>query len=192
MRATDLIDAVRDAYSAIAGDPRAEHPIPVGRALAEGVGYPAAWLDSVPTSAVDAFAGVSCLPCFTEVPPRATVLDLGCGAGLDTLLLARRAETVIGVDFSEAMLARARAAAEQMGAVNVVLRRGDARALPVEPASIDVALVNGLFNLNPDRDRIFKELARVVRPGGAVYAAELVLNGPLPPEEAGHGTSWFA
>jgi len=186
------MEAVRDAYSAIASDPTAEHPIPVGRALAEGVGYPAAWLDSVPDSAVEAFAGVSCVPCFAVVPPGATVLDLGCGAGLDTLLLARRARCVVAVDFSDAMLARAGAAAADMGADNVVIRRGDAHAIPMETASVDVAVVNGMFNLNPARERIFEELARVVRPGGEVYAAELVLKGPLPAGEADDEQSWFA
>jgi SAM-dependent methyltransferase len=185
-------EGVREAYSDIARDPHGEHPLPVGRALAEGLGYTPAWLDSVPAASVESFAGVSCVPCFAEVTEASSVLDLGCGAGLDSLLLARRAASVLGVDFSPEMLARARRAAAAAGAANVTLRQGDAEAIPAPDGSIDVAVVNGVFNLNPARAEIFRELARVVRPGGSVYAAELILSGPLPPEDASSPRDWFA
>ena len=116
------------------------------------------------------------------------VLDLGCGAGLDSLLIAPGAGRVLGVDFAAEMVARARRAAEEAGAANVEFRQGDAEAIPAETASIDVAIVNGIFNLNPARGAIFEELGRVVRPGGRVFAAELVLVGPGP----GLATDWFA
>jgi arsenite methyltransferase len=78
------------------------------------------------------------------------------------------------------------------GAANVTLRQGDAEAIPAPDGSVDVAVVNGVFNLNPARAEIFRELARVVRPGGSVYAAELILAGPLPPEAASSPRDWFA
>jgi arsenite methyltransferase len=191
-RVDGLREGVRKAYSRISRDPDGEHPLPVGRALAEGLGYPPEWLDSVPAASVEGFAGVSCVPRFAELTEASSVLDLGCGAGLDSLLLARRAASVLGVDFSPEMLARARGAAAAANAANVTLRQGDAEAIPAPDGSIDVAVVNGIFNLNPARAEIFRELARVVRPGGGVYAAELILAGPLPPEEASNPRDWFA
>ncbi len=190
-----LRDRVRDAYSAAARAPNEKHPFPVGRAFAESVGYPAALLDELPAAAVEAFAGVSNVAIFAEIPAGAAVLDLGCGAGLDTLIAARRtgpAGRVLGVDFSAVMLERARQAVAEAGAVNVELRRADAESLPLADASVDVARVNGLFNLNPARAAIFRELARVVRPGGNAWVAELVLTAPLPAEQACSPTNWFA
>ena len=96
------------------------------------------------------------------------------------------------MDFSEAMLARAREAVVESGTTNVELRQADAEQLPIRDGEIDVALVNGIFNLNPARDAIFHELARVVRRGGAVYAAELILSEPLPSETHASERDWFA
>ncbi len=187
-----LRERVEAAYAAIAERPADEHPFPVGRALAEGLAYPAAWLDAVPAVAVAAFAGVAGVPAFAAIPPGSRVLDLGCGAGLDSLIVAGRAASVLGVDFSPAMLRRARHAARQARAANVEFRLGAAEEIPVESGTVDVALVNGIFNLNPARDRIFRELARVGRPGGAVFAAELILRAPLPADAASNPADWFA
>jgi ubiquinone/menaquinone biosynthesis C-methylase UbiE len=132
---------------------------------------------------------------FADIPLGATVLDLGCGAGLDSLIAAQRVGPegrVIGIDFSDAMLMRARQAAAQAGIDNVEFRRADAEDLPFDDDSFDVALANGIFNLNPARDAILGELVRVVRPGGAVYVAELVLREPLPPEIQNSEVAWFA
>jgi SAM-dependent methyltransferase len=193
-RAEQLREGVRKAYSTAAERPRDKHPFPVGRQFALSLGYPEEWLAGLPSVSTEAFSGVSNLSFLAEIPEGATVLDLGCGAGLDSLLAARRAGPagkVIGIDFSSAMVARARQAAEEAGATNVEIHQADAEALPLKDASIDLALVNGIFNLNPARDAIMRELARVMRPGGSVYAAELVLKGPLSPEERASETNWF-
>jgi arsenite methyltransferase len=195
MDAQDLREGVRRAYSAIAEHPREDAPLPKGRELALNLGYPRTLLDRLPRAAVEAFCGVSCVPLFAEIASGATVLDLGCGAGLDALIAARRVGKrgrVIGIDFSHAMLGRARRAATKAGATQVKLLAAAAEELPLAGGSVDVALVNGIFNLNPRRACIFDELARVVRPGGAVYAAELVLSSPLSEEERGRPTNWFA
>lgn len=194
-KAQQLREGVRDAYSAAAENPQAKHPFPVGRSFAESLGYPLELLASLPAVAVDAFAGVSNVAIFADIPLGATVLDLGCGAGLDSLIAARRVGPkgyVIGMDFSETMLARAQQAATEVGADNMEFRRADAENIPLEADTIDVALVNGIFNLNPARDLIFAELARVVRPSGVVYAAEIILCEPLPPETQASETNWFA
>jgi arsenite methyltransferase len=195
MTQNELRDKVRDAYSSAAEDPGARHPFPVGRAFAESVGYPSEWLDHVPSASLDAFAGVSNVPCFVDIPENGTVLDMGCGAGLDSLLLARRMALrgrVIGIDFSWAMLERARCAAAASRTANVLFCQADAERLPLDDSVIDVAVVNGIFNLNPARAAIFRELARCIRPKGRLYGAELILREPLPPDaKAGEG-NWFA
>jgi arsenite methyltransferase len=189
MPVTDIRSKVRDAYSAAADHPEAKHAFPVGRAFAESLGYPAQLLNLVPAASVEAFSGVSNISMTAEIEPGDTVLDLGCGAGLDALIASERVGItgrVIAVDFSEAMLRRA-----QHG-TNVVFCLAEAERLPLADGSVDVALVNGIFNLNPARAAIFGELGRVVRPGGKVYAAELILSRPLSAEELGSEANWFA
>ena len=190
-----LRSKVREAYSAAAEKPADRYPFPVGRTFAEKLGYSAALLDSLPALAAESFAGVCNIHEFAVIPEGATVLDLGCGAGLDSLIAARAvgpSGKVIGIDFSEPMLDRARKAATQAGVENVEFRQADAEDLPLSLSSIDVALVNGIFNLNPSRDLIFGELARVLRRGGNVYGAELILAGPIPPNVTPTEADWFA
>ncbi len=190
-----LRQAVRRAYSSAAERPLDQHPFPVGRRFAESLGYPQDLLAGLPTISTDAFSGVSNVALFTEIPPGSTVLDLGCGAGLDSLIAAQRVGPngrVIGVDFSDAMLARARQSAEERGARNVSFCRADAERLPLDDTTVDTLLVNGIFNLNPARHAIFLELARIMRQGGSVYAAELILAKPLPQEIQHSQANWFA
>ncbi|HKV54709.1 MAG TPA: methyltransferase domain-containing protein [Candidatus Binataceae bacterium] len=149
----------------------------------------------MPSIAVEAFAGVSNVSIFAELPIGSRVVDLGCGAGLDSLIAGRRIGPdgrVIGIDFSEAMLQRAHRALAEEGASNVQLCRGSGENLPIRTGAIDVAIVNGIFNLNPLRAGIFAELARVVRSGGSVYSAELILTGPLAAEVQASEENWFA
>ncbi len=191
----ELIDAVRRAYSAAAERPKGKHSFPVGKGFAKSLGYPKKLLARLPSVSVDGFAGVSNVAAFAEIPAGSRVLDLGCGAGLDSLIAAEKAGPdgrVIGIDFSSAMLKRARRAAEEAGIMNAAFLQAEGGSLPIEDGSIDVALVNGLFNLNPKRAVIFSELARVVRQGGAVYAAELILKGPIPPCDHITEADWLA
>jgi SAM-dependent methyltransferase len=190
-----LRDGVREAYSAVSERPQEKHPFPVGQRFAESVGYPQDLLYYLPIGSTVAFAGVSNVAVFADIAAGSTVLDLGCGAGVDCLTAAKRVEPdgrVIGVDFSGAMLARARQATAEAGADNVELHQADAENLPFGDGTIDLVLVNGIFNLNPKRKEIFSELARVVRVGGAVYAAELILKDTLPPEIQASEAEWFA
>jgi arsenite methyltransferase len=192
---SELRGRVCEAYSAASNSPTEKHPFPVGRAFAESLGYPAALLDTLPPAAVEAFAGVSNVSMIAEIPEGATVLDLGCGAGLDSLIAARRAGRsgrVIGIDFSDTMLERARKAAREAAVSNASFEHADAEHLPLDDACIDVAIVNGIFNLNPAREFIFSELARVLRRGGVVYSAELILASPLPPNVLQTESDWFA
>ncbi|MBZ5725551.1 MAG: methyltransferase domain-containing protein [Acidobacteriia bacterium] len=194
-RGPDLRQSVLRAYSAAALRPNDAHAFPVGRTFAESLGYPPEVLASLPAACTDAFAGVSNLSLSAEIPPGRVILDLGCGAGLDSLIMARRTGphgTVIGVDFSFPMLARARHSARTAGIPNVAFCLAAAENLPLRSGSIAVAIANGIFNLNPNRTTIFRELARVLQEDGVVYSSELVLRGPLPLGHAGSEADWFA
>jgi arsenite methyltransferase len=190
-----LRDKVNEAYSAVAARPQQNHPFPIGRELAQNLEYPSEVLDDVPQASVEAFAGVSNVSLFADLPVGATVLDLGCGAGMDSIIAARRVGPtgrVVGIDFSEAMLVRARAAKALVNLPHLQFQQGDAECLPLTDKSIDVALVNGIFNLNPKRKEIFSELARVLRPHGRAYVAELILTAPLPEGDQATESDWFA
>jgi ubiquinone/menaquinone biosynthesis C-methylase UbiE len=191
-----LRNGVWQVYSTIALKPQAKHPIPVGRRLAENVGYSRQRLDQAPDATVAAFAGVSNVSLFADLAPGATVLDLGCGSGLDSLIAAQRlggTGRVIGVDFSATMLLRARHnAPPNAGQTPIHFVQSDAERLALADGAVDIALVNGIFNLNPARAAIFAELSRVVKPGGAVYAAEIVLRQALPEKILANETNWFA
>ena len=190
-----LREEVCRAYSSAALNPTGEHCFPLGREFAESLGYPSDLLAGMPDSAVDAFTGVSNVSMFAEISPGSAILDLGCGAGLDALIAAGRVGStgkVIGVDFSETMLDRARQASRELGIENVEFHHADAEDLPIDNEAIDVALVNGIFNLNPGRKEVIRELGRVLRPGGTVYAAELVLRESLPDETCSSKSNWFA
>lgn len=193
--AEDLRQAVWAAYSQAAAHPEGAHPFPVGRGFAHGVGYPKDALEGIPECSVNAFTGVSNVAIFAELSAGDTVLDLGCGAGLDSLIAQRRVGDngrVYGVDFSRPMLERAAGAVRAVGARNTAFVLGAAERLPLRSGSIDVALVNGIFNLNPARVAIFGELARVLRPGGTVFGAELVLREPARAPEELDRLNWFA
>ena len=190
-----LREGVRKAYSDAALRPDEKHAFPLGRGFAESLGYSHDHLDVTPAVAVDAFAGVSNVAEFATLVPGMRVLDLGCGAGLDAQIAARRVGPeghVVGIDYSESMLARAREATALAGLSNLEFLYADAEHIPLPDDSIDVVLINGIFNLNPARDTIFAELGRIVRARGAVYAAELILLAPPPAGASCNATNWFA
>lgn len=192
--ADELLAGVRQAYSAAATDPERPLPFPVGKTFAEGVGYPRALLDTLPEEAVRSFAGVGKVGEFAEIAAGSVVLDIGCGAGLDSLLAARKAGPagrVVGLDFSRAMVAQATVACRRAGVSTILFCCGDAGRLPVPTAAVDVVLVNGIFNLNPERQGLFREMARVLRPGGLAFAAELVFTRPQPAKGARDINEWL-
>ena len=193
--ADELLSGVREAYSAVAEDPARRHSFPVGKEFAESVGYPRLALDTLPAEVSDSFAGVGDVAVFAEIASKAVVLDIGCGAGLDSLIAAGKAGPdgrVIGLDFSRAMLDKAMAARRRAGVTTVAFCCGAAGYLPIGSGAIDVVLVNGIFNLNPERRLLFQEMARVVRPGGAVFAAELVFTRPQVNKPIRNLDDWFS
>jgi arsenite methyltransferase len=194
-RAAQLRNSVREAYSKAATEPEGDHPFPVGREFAFSIGYPRELLEAIPEASVESFAGVSNVSVFATLPAGCTVVDLGCGSGLDSFVAARRVGPhgrVVGIDFSEAMLSRASCSLRGSTLSNLLFVRSAAERLPLADASIDQALVNGIFNLNPFRDQIVTELARVLKPGGSVFGAELVLKAPLDEGERSDASNWFS
>src|SRR5579872_500640 len=177
---------VAERYSRIGDDAATESTIPAGRAWALALGYPADVLESVPSVAVDAFTGIGTPILAATLQPGDRVLDLGCGAGMDSVLAARRVGPrgwVYGVDLAPGMIANARRAILDAGLTTVSVVEAAAEELPLSDRSIDVALVNGLFNLAPEKPPVAAELARVVRPGGHLVGAEIVITDGRPPAE---------
>jgi arsenite methyltransferase len=194
-QARELLDKVREAYSNAADSPGESHPFPIGYDFALSVGYPEDLLQSLPQNSVERFTGVSNVPVFAEIPAGSTILDLGCGSGTDSLIAAAKTGPggrVYGVDFSPSMVSHARAGASEAGAANVEFRESEGQHIPFADGTFDVAMVNGIFNLNPDRAGLFQELARVIRPGGVLYGAEIVLREPMEEAERTGLSNWFS
>jgi SAM-dependent methyltransferase len=175
--------AIRDEYATVATDPGRGFHFHTGRELARRVGYDDAWLDGVPESTIASFAGTG--NPFSLGPLRAgeRVLDVGCGAGIDSLIASRMigpAGHVVGVDMTPEMVDRARASAAAMGATNVDFRLGFAEALPVPDGWADVVISNGVMNLFPDKLAALQEMARVLKPGGRLQIGDILVSKPVP------------
>ena len=191
----ELLGKVREAYSNASDNPGDSHPFPLGFDFAVSLGYPEELLQGLPQSSVERFTGVSNVSVFAEIPAGSTVLDLGCGGGTDSLIAAGKTGStgrVFGVDFSASMLSNARSGVAEAGASNVEFREAEGQQLPFADGTFDVVLVNGIFNLNPNRHDIFQELARVIRLGGVLYGAEIILCEPMEDEERAGLANWFS
>jgi SAM-dependent methyltransferase len=174
---------IQAKYTEVATQPEAGFHFHTGRPLAMMLGYDAAEVDALPTSAVESFAGTGNPFSMGTLEPGATVLDIGCGAGFDTLQAARQVGPrglVLAVDMTPAMLDKTRAGARALGLVNVEAREGFAEELPVPDASIDVVISNGVINLTPDKQRSLREVYRVLRPGGRFQIADIVVHKEVP------------
>lgn len=169
---------VRGRFVRLAVAPQEEKKFPVGAASARRLGYDPDEIDSLPAGATESFAGVGNPLALREPRPGEVVLDLGCGAGLDSILAARRvgpAGRVVGVDMTEEMVVKARKNAVAAGVINVAFHAVDADALPMDDGTVDVVISNGVFNLCLDKPKVLTEVFRVLRPGGRVQMADVLL-----------------
>jgi arsenite methyltransferase len=174
-----LRDEIRRTYTDVSTDQDQQFIFPTGRAWARDLGYPEPELERVPDATVESFAGVANHWILGRVEPGAVVLDLGCGAGTDLLIAAQMTGPtgrVIGVDMTSAMLDRARESAGAMGLDHVELREALIESLPVEDASVDAVISNGVIDLVPDKDAVLDEIDRVLRPGGRLQLADVVIH----------------
>jgi arsenite methyltransferase len=171
-------------YSRVATAPEGEFHFHRGPEYAATVlGYDPRELEGLPADVTARFAGIGNPHAVAPLPTGATVLDVGCGGGMDLLLAALRVGPggrAIGVDMTAPMRQQAAAGARACGLANVDVRDGDATQLPVEAGSIDVVISNGVLNLVPLKDRAIAEIARVLRPGGRLQLADIVIGEELP------------
>ena len=174
-----LREEIQKTYTDVAADTQQEFIFPTGRAWAQRLGYPEPELSRVPDATVESFAGVANHWTLGTIEPGSVVLDLGCGAGTDLLIAAQMTGPTgraIGVDMTPSMLERARASAREMGIDNLELHESLIEALPLEDASVDVVISNGVIDLVPDKDAVFDEIDRVLRPGGRLQLADVVIH----------------
>jgi len=150
---------------------------------ARRLGYDEKELAALPLDVTSSFAGIGNPHAIAPIPSGAVVVDIGCGAGTDLLLAARRtgpAGRAIGVDMTDAMRQRAAEGAAACGLTNVEIRAGDATRLPIERSSVDIVISNGVLNLVPEKERAVDEIARVLKPGGRVQIADIAIGEVLP------------
>ena len=194
MSGEDIKRAVRDKYSQVAVAPEGKFNFPVGRKFAESVGYPTDLMDDLSPSFWESFTGAGNPQPYVDARRGETLLDLGCGAGLDLYLYAKAVgpeAEVFGLDFSEAMLRKARKNMEDSGISNVKFLHAHADAIPLPGDSLDLVTANGIYNLSPDKDAVMREVFRVLKPGGRTVFAEIVLKAALPQEIRKNITDWF-
>lgn len=156
--------------------------------------YTSSVLDDVPREAIARSLGVNDHLQFAEITAGETILDLGCGGGIDTIIAARRTGPtgrVIGLDFLPEMLSRTRTAADSAGMDNVEVLEGEMESIPLPDNSVDHIISNGAINLSPRKARVLAECARVLRPGGAFCVSDIAVEeGALPPEVLTHPAAW--
>lgn len=174
-----LREAIREEYEAVAREPDRGFHFHTGRTLIGVVGYEEEWLEGIPETAIESFAGTGNPFSLGVLKPGERVVDIGCGAGIDSLIAARMVGPdgrVIGVDMTPAMLERARKAAAESGFENVEFREGLMEDLPVENGWADVVISNGVLNLTPDKRQALAEMARVLKPGGRLQIGDILVD----------------
>jgi SAM-dependent methyltransferase len=181
--AEELRCLISDKYTEVAKTPEKGFHFHTGKPLAMMLGYAEATVDTLPSGTVESFAGTGNPFSMGDLHFGETVLDIGCGAGFDSLIAARQvgaAGRVISVDMTPAMLEKATVGAREAGLDNIDFREGLAEALPVENESVDVVISNGVINLCPDKMAAMQEINRVLKPGGRIQIGDIVVHKEVP------------
>jgi arsenite methyltransferase len=180
-----LRSEIQRTYADVSTQPDQEFIFPTGRAWALDLGYPRDLLAGVPKASCESFAGVANPFSMGALQPGEDVLDIGCGAGMDSLVAGQMVGptgSVTGIDMTPAMVAKARGSIAQTGLGNVRIVEGSAEHLPFDDASFDVVISNGVIDLIPDKDAVFSEITRVLRPGGRIQLADVTIRSPVSEE----------
>jgi arsenite methyltransferase len=178
-----LREAIREEYAEVASDPEKGFHFHTGRPLARMLEYADEWLKDIPESSIEAFAGTGNPFSLGELRPGERVVDLGSGAGIDSLIAAKKVGPegrVIGVDMTPAMLEKARQAAEDAGLSNLEFREGYAETLPVADGWADAVISNGVLNLVPDKAAALQEMSRVLGPDGRLQIGDILVQKAVP------------
>ncbi|MGQ4879764.1 methyltransferase domain-containing protein [Billgrantia sp. LNSP4103-1] len=191
----ELEARVKAMYRDVAEAPQGAFHFEMGRALAERLGYDPGALDRIPAAAIDSFAGVGHFLDLAAIQPGETVLDLGSGSGMDSLLAALAVGSggqVLGLDMTVAQREKAERLAREAGFDQVTFHAGYIESPPFADGSIDVVISNGVVNLSADKPRVFAEASRVLRPGGRLALADIVTERALPESVSCNATLWAA
>ncbi len=180
-----LKSEIKKTYASVSQEPQKDFIFPTGRAWAEDLGYPAEELARVPEAAAESFAGVANPFSLGALARGEHVLDIGSGAGTDSLVAAQMVGPrgrVVGIDMTPEMLAKARGAAEEAAITHVEFVHGEVEELPFADQTFDVVISNGVIDLIPDKDAVFSGIYRVLRPGGRIQFADVTIQVPVSEE----------
>jgi arsenite methyltransferase len=178
-----LRTAIQEEYQLVAVEPGRGFHFHTGRPLAQMLGYRDHWMEGIPERAIESFAGTGNPFSIGELQPGENVVDVGSGAGLDSLIAARMVAPggrVIGVDMTPAMLEKARRAAQAAEMGNLDFRQGYAESLPVDDNWAEVVISNGVLNLAPDKAAVLEEMARILKPGGRLQIGDIIVQKQVP------------